>query len=236
MALHSASRTRFKVLLSPKKARSNSLVFNLESFLHSTGLGKSIANFKAKDAIFRQGDQVRNVFYIQKGGVKLIVVNKFGREAVVAILAAGDFFGEVCLAGQPISIATATCLAPTSLLVIKKKEMIRVLRAEQDFSDYFIAYMLGRNTRVEQDLIDQLFNNCEKRLARTLLTLAQYGKADQPHKLITNLSQETLTEMIGTTRSRVNFFMNKFRDLGFIQYSNRSIQINKSLLSVVLDD
>jgi len=236
MALLSAPRTRFNVLLSPKKARSNSLVFNLESFLHSTGLGKSIANFKGKDAIFRQGDKVRNVFYVQKGGVKLIVANKLGREAVVAILEPGDFFGEVCLGSQPTSIATAVCLAPTTLLVIKKREMIRVLRAEQDFSDYFIAYMLGRNTRAEQDLIDQLFNNCEKRLARTLLVLAQYGKADQPHKLITNLSQETLAQMIGTTRSHVSFFMNKFRDLDFIRYSSGFIQINKSLLSVVLDD
>jgi CRP/FNR family cyclic AMP-dependent transcriptional regulator len=171
MALHSAPRTRFKVLLSPKKARPKNLVFNLESFLHSTGLGKSIANFKAKDAIFRQGDQVRNVFYIRKGGVKLIVVNQLGREAVVAILGPGDFFGEVCLTNQPVSIATTICLVPTTLLAIKKKEMIQLLSTERAFSDHFIAYMLGRNIRVEQDLIDQLFNNCEKRLARTLLSV-----------------------------------------------------------------
>jgi len=195
-----------------------------------------MSKYNAKDLIFKQGEQANNVFYIQKGSVKLTVVNPLGREAVISILGTGDFFGERCLASQPNSIATAICLAPTSLLVIEKKEMIRVLSAEHTFSDYFIACMLERNIRVEQDLIDQLFNNSEKRLARTLLMLAQYGKTDQPYKLITNLSHETLSEMIGTTRSRVNFFMNKFRDLDFIQYSNCSIQINKSLLSVVLQD
>jgi len=236
MAQLAATRAPLKAFPSRKKANSKGPVFNVESFLYSTGLGKSIAQFKHKETIFSQGDSAKEVFYIQKGGVKLIVVNETGREAVVAILEAGDFFGEGCLTTQSISVATAICLAPTTLLVIKKKEMIQVLSAEHVFSDHFIAYMLGRNMRVEQDLIDQLFNNCEKRLARTLLILAQYGKKDQPNKVITHLSQETLAEMIGTTRSRVNFFMNKFRDLGFIQYSNRSIQINKSLLSVVLHD
>jgi CRP/FNR family cyclic AMP-dependent transcriptional regulator len=236
MSSIAALRAPLKVLLSPRKARSKKLVFNLESFLHSTGLGKSIATFKAKDTIFSQGDRIRKVFYIQKGCVKLMVVNQLGREAVVAILRPGDFFGEVCLTSQSISIATAICLVPTTLLAIMKKEMIQVLSTEHAFTDHFIVYMLGRNMRVEQDLIDQLFNNCEKRLARTLLMLAQYGKTDQPHKLITNLSQETLSEMVGTTRSRVNFFMNRFRDLGFIQYSNRDVHISKSLLRVLLQD
>jgi CRP/FNR family cyclic AMP-dependent transcriptional regulator len=236
MASLSAAQIRVNVLPSPKKARSNSLVFNVESFLHSTGLGKSISKYNAKESIFRQGEQAENVFYIQKGSVKLIVVSPLGREAVISILGTGDFFGEGCLASQPNSIATAICLAPTNLLAIKKTEMLRVLRAEPTFAEHFIAYMLERNMRVEQDLIDQLFNNSETRLARTLLILAQYGKTDQPHKLITNLSQETLAEMVGTTRSRVKFFMNKFRNLGFIQYYSRSIKINKSLLSVVLHD
>ena len=174
--------------------------------------------------------------YIQEGIVKLTVVNASGREAVVAILGRGDFFGEGCLATQSISFATAIALESTTLLVIEKKEMSRVLRTEHKFSDHFIAYMLGRNMRVEQDLIDQLFNSTEKRLARTLLMLADYGKKDQPNKMVAKLSQETLGEMIGTTRSRVSFFMNKFRKLGFIQYSKRDIYIDKSLLSVVLHD
>jgi CRP-like cAMP-binding protein len=236
MASVAVARAPIEVFPSPKKAKSKRLVFNVESFLDSTGLGKSTALFNRKDTVFRQGDPAKEVFYIQKGSVKLIVVNESGREAVVAILGPGDFLGEGCLTTQSISIATATCLAPTTLLVIRKKEMIQVLSAEHAFSDHFIAYMLGRNMRVEQDLIDQLFNNSEKRLARTLLMLAQYGKQDQPNKTIAHLSQETLAEMIGTTRSRVNFFMNKFRDLGFIQYSKRDIYINKSLLGVVLHD
>jgi len=236
MLLTKPTRGRMEASPFRKKASSKRPVFNVESFLYSTGLGKSIAQFKRNDIIFRQGDAAREVFYVQKGSVKLTVVNESGREAVVAILAAGDFFGEGCLTTQSISVATAVCIAATTLLAIKKQEMIQVLSAEHAFSDHFIAYMLGRNMRVEQDLIDQLFNNSEKRLARTLLMLAQYGRKDQPNKMIAHLSQETLAEMIGTTRSRVNFFMNKFRDLGFIQYSNRSIHINKSLLSVVLHD
>jgi CRP/FNR family cyclic AMP-dependent transcriptional regulator len=236
MASVTAVRAPLKVLSSPKKAKSESLVFSVESFLNSTGLGKSTALFKRKETVFRQGGPAKEVFYIQKGGVKLIVVNESGKEAVVAILGPGDFLGEGCLTIQSTSMATAICLVPTTLVVIEKKEMMKVLSAEHAFSDYFIAYMLGRNIRVEQDLIDQLFNNSEKRLARTLLMLAQYGKQDRPNKIIAYLSQETLAEMIGTTRSRVNFFMNKFRDLGFIEYSTSDIHINKSLLSVVLHD
>jgi len=234
----STAIARANVKFSPtlEKATSKSLAFNVKSFLDSTGLGKTIATFGKNSTVFGQGDLAKSVMYIQRGSVKLTVVNGSGREAVVAILGPGDFFGEGCLATQSFSFATAMTLEPTTLLVIEKKEMTRVLRTEHKFSDHFIAYMLGRNLRVEQDLIDQLFNSCEKRLARTLLMLAHYGKKDEPNKMVAKLSQETLAEMIGTTRSRVNFFMNKFRTLGFIQYSKRDIYIDKSLLSVVLDD
>jgi CRP/FNR family cyclic AMP-dependent transcriptional regulator len=178
--------------------------------------------------------------YIQKGGVKLSVINKLGKEAVVAVLGPGDFVGEACIAGQSVCMATATTVAPTTVLVIEKSEMIRVLHEEHEFSDRFIAYMLARNLRVEGDLIDQLFNSSEKRLARTLLLLARYGKQKQPQKVVAKISQETLAEMIGTTRSRVNFFMNKFRKQGFIEYhgeiENGEIHIDNSLLSVVLHD
>jgi CRP-like cAMP-binding protein len=173
--------------------------------------------------------------YIQAGGVKLSVVNEVGKEAVVAILGSGDFFGEGGMAGQSVRIGTAAAVVPTRLLVIEKNEMIRVLHAEHTFSDRFVSYMLSRNIRVEADLIDQLFNSSEKRLARTLLLLARYGKEDQPEGMIPKVSQETLADMIGTTRSRVNFFMNKFRKLGFIHY-NGGLQVHKSLLSVVLHE
>ena len=171
--------------------------------------------------------------YIQEGGVKLTVVNESGREAVVAILGPGDFFGEGCLTGLPFRMATATAMAGSTMLVIDKKEMIRALHREHEFSDRFIVYMLARNIRVEEDLIDQLFNSIEKRLARTLLMLARYGNQDQPQKMLPKISQETLAGMIGTTRSRVNVFMNKFRKLGFIKYDG-GIKIDDSLLSVVL--
>ena len=173
--------------------------------------------------------------YIQRGGVKLTVVNEAGKEAVVAVLGPGDFFGEGCLAGQSIRMATATAIAATIMLVIEKKELIRVLHEEHEFSDRFIAHMLARNIRVEEDLIDQLFNSSEKRLARTLLLLSRYDGQDQPQKVIPKVSQEMLAEMIGTTRSRVNYFMNKFRKLGFIKYDG-DIHVNKSLLSIVLCD
>ena len=188
-----------------------------------------------KETVFAQGDPAENVMYIQEGGVKLTVVNEPGKEAVVAILGPGDFLGEGCLAGQSTCIATATTIAPTTVLVIEKNEMIRVLHEEHEFSDRFISYVLSRNIRVEEDLIDQLFNSTEKRLARTLLLLARYGKESQSQKVIPKVSQEMLAEMIGTTRSRVNLFMNKFRKLGFIKY-NGEIHINDSLLSVVLHE
>jgi len=207
----------------------------VQSFLDSAGLGRKVDKFRGKETIFAQGDPAKNVMYIQEGGVRLTVVNEAGKEAVVAILGRGDFLGEGCLAGQSICMATATSIAPTTVLVIEKAEMIRALHEEHQLSDRFIAYMLGRNIRVEEDLIDQLFNSSEKRLARTLLLLARYGAQDQPQKVLPKVSQEMLAEMIGTARSRVNFFMNKFRKLGFIEY-NGEIHINNSLLSVVLHD
>jgi CRP/FNR family transcriptional regulator, cyclic AMP receptor protein len=209
--------------------------FDVKSFLDSAGLGRRIDKFHTKETIFSQGDTARNVLYIQEGGVKLTVVNKSGKEAVVGILGPGDFLGEACLAGQSICIATAKAIAPTSVRVIAKDEMMKTLHREHGLSDRFISYMLARNIRFESDLIDQLFNSSEKRLARTLLLLARYGATGHPHKVLPKISQETLAEMIGTTRSRVNFFMNKFRKLGFIQY-NGEIRINDSLLSVVLHD
>ena len=173
--------------------------------------------------------------YIQEGGVRLSVVSEDGKEAVVAMLGSGDFFGEGCLAGQSVRMGTATAITPSTVLVIEKSEMFKVLHEQHALSDRFIAFMLARNIRIEEDLIDQLFNSSEKRLARTLLLLARYGSEDKPHGVLPKVSQETLAEMIGTTRSRVNFFMNKFRKLGFIRY-NGGLQINTSLLSVVLHD
>jgi CRP/FNR family cyclic AMP-dependent transcriptional regulator len=224
-----------KVPRSPPKTNSRNPAFDVESFLDSAGLGRNVAKFLGNETIFAQGDLAKNVMYIQEGGVKLTVVNETGKEAVMRILGSGDFFGEGCLAGQSIRMATATTIAPTTVLVIEKNEVIRVLHEEHEFSDRFIAQMLVRNIRVEEDLVDQLFNSSEKRLARTLLLLARYGAQDQPQKVIPKVSQEMLAEMIGTTRSRVNFFMNKFRRLGFIQYDGE-IHVNRSLLSVVLHD
>lgn len=210
-------------------------LFNAQEFLDSTGIARKVTEFKKKETIFSQGDPCNNVLYIQKGGVRLSVVNKTGKEAVVAVLGPGDFLGEGCLASQPLRIGTATAISPTTALVIEKKEMIRVLHHEHEFSDRFISFMLARNIRIEEDLIDQLFNSSEKRLARTLLLLSRYGKEDRPQRVLPKVSQEMLAEMVGTTRSRVNFFMNKFRKLGFIKY-NGGLQINTSLLSVVLHE
>jgi CRP/FNR family transcriptional regulator, cyclic AMP receptor protein len=231
-----AKRVSVKLPRSPQKANPRVTAFDVKSFLNSTGLGRKVGKFQRKETVFAQGDPARNVMYIQDGGVRLSVVNEAGREAVVATLGPGDFFGEGCLAGQSICIATATAVAPTTVLVIEKKEMIRVLHGEHQFSDRFITYMLTRNIRVEEDLVDQLFNSSEKRLARTLLLLARYGAEDHPEKVLPKVPQEMLAEMIGTTRSRVSFFMNKFRKLGFIQYNKSGIRIDNSLLSVVLHD
>jgi CRP/FNR family cyclic AMP-dependent transcriptional regulator len=235
MASSAGRRARAKVVRSPQRTKSKFAGFDVQSFLDSAGVGRTVCKFPAKETISHQGDPAKNVLYIQEGGVKLTVVNESGKEAVVAILGPGDFFGEGCLAGQSVCMATASTVTPTTVLRIEKDEMIRVLHAEHEFSDRFIAHMLGRNIRVEEDLIDQLFNSSEKRLARTLLLLARYGAGDQPKKVLPKVSQEMLAEMIGTTRSRVNFFMNKFRKLGFIKY-NGEIHVNNSLLSVVLHD
>jgi CRP/FNR family cyclic AMP-dependent transcriptional regulator len=219
---------------SPGKSKT-ALAFDVETFLNSTGLARRVTEFRRRECIFSQGDAAHHVMYIQKGGVKLMVVNDIGKEAVVAMLGPGDFLGEGCLAGQAVRMGTAVAITPVSALIIKKSEMIRVLHAEHSFSDLFVSYMLTRNIRIEEDLVDQLFNSSEKRLARTLLLLARYGRSTEPQKVLHSISQETLAEMVGTTRSRVNFFMNKFRKLGFIKY-NGGLQINSSLLSVVLHD
>jgi CRP/FNR family transcriptional regulator, cyclic AMP receptor protein len=209
--------------------------FDVEGFLNSAGIARTIVDFGKRKTLFSQGDACNNIMYIQKGGVKISVVSKGGKEAVVGILGPGDFIGEGGMAGQPVRMATATAVAPVTALVIENKEMFRVLHTESAFSDRFITYMLERNVRIEEDLIDQLFNSSEKRLARTLLLLARYGKQDKPQRVLPKIPQETLAEMIGTTRSRVNFFMNKFRKMGFIKY-NGGMQINASLLSVVLHE
>jgi CRP/FNR family cyclic AMP-dependent transcriptional regulator len=209
--------------------------FDAQGFLDSTGVARKAVEFRKKETIFAQGDSAKHVMYIQQGGVKLSVVNSAGKEAVVAVLKSGDFFGEGCLAGQAIRMGSATSTGPSTVLVIDKEEMIRVLHSQHEFSDRFIAHMLSRNIRVEEDLIDQLFNSTEKRLARALLLLARYGKSDEPQRVLPKVSQETLAEMIGTTRSRVNLFMNKFKKLGFID-TRDGLEINSSLLSVVLHD
>jgi CRP/FNR family cyclic AMP-dependent transcriptional regulator len=218
-----------------KTVRARPPTFEVQAFLDSAGLARTIMEFQAKDTIFTQGDLGKDVMYIQKGSVKLSVVSKTGKEAVVAMLKPGDFVGEGALAGQPMRMATATAIVPVTLLVIGLKEMIRVLHVEHEFSDRFIAYMVGRNIRIEEDLVDQLFNSSEKRLARTLLLLARYGNHEKPQFVLPKISQETLAEMVGTTRSRVNFFMNKFKKLGFIDYDG-GLHVNDSLLSVVLHD
>jgi CRP/FNR family transcriptional regulator, cyclic AMP receptor protein len=218
-----------------KHAFAKEFPFNLRVFLETAGAARMIVKYRRSEKIYSQGDSANGVNYIQKGGVRLSVINEDGKEAVVAILGPGDFFGEGCLAGQPVLMGSATAIAPTSILFIEKKEMMRALRTEHALSDLFISHMLTRNIRIEEDLIDQLFNSSEKRLARSLLLLARYGKEDQAQGVIPKISQEMLAEMIGTTRSRVNFFMNKFRKLGFIKY-NGGLQVNASLLSVVLHD
>lgn len=214
---------------------STSLAFDVDQFLNSAGVARRIMEFRKSETIYSQGNPTRGLKYIQEGGVRLSVINKSGKEAVVAMLGPGEFFGEGCLAGQSVCMETATAIVPTSILFIEKAEMIRLLHEEHTLSERFIAHMLARNLRVEEDLIDHLFNSSEKRLARTLLLLARYGKQDEPQRVVAKIPQEVLAEMIGTTRSRVNFFMNKFRKLGFIEYDHE-IRINPSLLSVVLHD
>jgi|SRR5271165_7089000 len=212
-----------------------SATFDTEAFLSSAGLARTIMDFQKKETLFSQGDTCKTIMYIQKGTVKISVVSKTGKEAVVGMLGQGDFIGEGGLAGQSMRMGTATAATLVTALVIDNVEMSRVLHLEPTFSDHFITFMLRRNVRIEEDLIDQLFNSSEKRLARTLLLLARYGKEAHIHKVLPKIPQETLAEMVGTTRSRVNFFMNKFKKLGFIKY-NGGLQINASLLSVVLHD
>jgi CRP/FNR family cyclic AMP-dependent transcriptional regulator len=225
-----------KAIASSSKVRSKkNPAFNAQAFLDSAGLARKVVEYGKSEKIYTQGESAGNVLYIQKGGIKLSVINEVGKEAVVAMLGPSDFFGEGGMAGQLVRMGTATAITPTTLLVIEKEEMIRVLHTEHAFSDRFLAHMLSRNIRIEQDLVDLLFNSSEKRLARTLLLLARYGKGDQPQKILPKVSQETLAEMIGTTRSRVNFFMNKFKKLGFIRY-NGGLHIDASLLSVVLHE
>ena len=211
--------------------------FNAQAFLDSAGVSKTVISYGRNDLVFAQGEPAPDVLYIQSGGVKLSVISKTGKEAVVAMLGPGDFFGEGCLAGQPLRMGSATAITPSAILRIGKDKMFRLLRRQHAMSDRFLSHMLTRNIRIEEDLIDQLFNSAEKRLARTLLLLARYGGEDQPAKLVPKISQETLAEMIGTTRSRVNFFLNKFKKLGFIEYDGElPLKINSSLLSVVLHD
>jgi CRP/FNR family transcriptional regulator, cyclic AMP receptor protein len=205
-------------------------VFDVASFL-GMGVAKK-REFRKKQTLFSQGEPAKEVFYIQEGSIKVAVTSAAGKEAVVVILGPGDFLGESCLVGQPLWIATATAMTPGSALVVEKASMLRLLHAEHEFSDRFISYMVTRNLRTEEDLIDQLFNSSEKRLARTLLLLARYGKSNQA-LTIPKVSQSVLAEMIGTTRTRVNYFMNKFKKLGFIEY-NGVLKVNSSLLNVVL--
>jgi CRP/FNR family cyclic AMP-dependent transcriptional regulator len=209
--------------------------FDAHVYLESAGVSRRVVQLEKKQNIYCQGDAAHGVMYIREGGVKLTVVNGAGKEAVVTIFGPGDFFGEGCMTGETIRMRTATAIAPTTLLVIEKDEMLRLLHTEHEFSDRFIAHLLARKLRAEEDLIDQLFNSSEKRLARTLLLLARHGQQDQPHRVLPKVSQELLAEMVGTTRSRVNYFMNKFRRRGFIQYDGQ-IRINRSLLGVVLQD
>jgi CRP/FNR family transcriptional regulator, cyclic AMP receptor protein len=220
------------------KANSRSRAFDAELFLDSTGVGRRVAKFQPKETIFSQGEPGKHVMYLREGGVNLTVVNTVGKEVVVEILGPGDFFGLRSLGDHTVYTATATAMAPTTALVVEKDEMIRVLHAEHAISDRFIASLLARNGRAEEALIDQLFNSTEKRLARTLLLRARYGKRGHPQKMLPKVSQEMLAEIVGTTRSRINFFVNKFRKLGFVEYGHglQGVQVNKSLLDVVLHD
>jgi CRP-like cAMP-binding protein len=211
-------------------------IFQPAAFLAKTGLGRTIVDLTANQTIFSQGDAANAVFYIQKGKVKLTVISKRGKEATIALLGAGNFLGEECIATiQPQRMSTAVVITPTTVLRIERKEMMRVLHEEQLFSEVFVSYLLARNARIQEDLVDHLFNSSEKRLARALLLLAQFGKEGAPETVIPKISQETLAEMIGTTRSRVSFFMNRFRKLGFIEY-NGKLSVHSSLLNVILHD
>lgn len=216
--------------------RRNTAAFEPAAFLAKTGLGRTIDELKKGQTIFSQGDAANAVFYVQKGRIKLTVISKRGKEATIALLGSGSFLGEECIAViQPQRMATATALTASTILRIERKEMVRVLHEEKLFSEVFVSHLLARNTRIQEDLVDQLFNSSEKRLARALLLLAQFGKDGAPETVIPKIGQETLAEMIGTTRSRVSFFMNRFRKLGFIEY-NGKLSVHSSLLNVILHD
>ena len=209
--------------------------FDPNAFLATVNGGRSVSNYQNHQTIFSQGDPADAVFYIQEGKVKVCVISKLGKEAVVALHKEGEFFGEGCLSGQPLRLATAATMTECVILRIDKATMVRVLHEESAFSEMFLAYLLARNARVEEDLVDQLFNSSEKRLARLLLIMANFGKEGKPEPVIAKISQETLAEMIGTTRSRVSHFMNKFRKLGFIEY-NGTLKVHTSLLNMVLHE
>jgi CRP-like cAMP-binding protein len=209
--------------------------FDPQSFLAKIGKGRSLTPYRKNQPIFAQGDPADSLFYIQKGKVKLTVVSRHGKEAIVAVLGPADFFGEGCLAGQPRRMATASALGDCSIVRIAKPVAIKVIRDQPKFSELFLTYLLSRNIRIEEDLVDRLFNSSEKRLARILLLLANFGKEGRPEPVIPKVSQETLAEMVGTTRARVNFFMNKFRKLGFVSYDG-GMEVHSSLLDVVLHD
>ena len=209
------------------------LAFDPKTFLATVNHGRTVTEYRAGDVVFLQASPADSVFYIQKGRIKIVVASKQGKEAVVALLGPGEFFGEGCLIGQPLRLSTARAMIASEVMRVSKAEMIRVLHTEPAFGELFTAHLLTRNSRVEEDLVDQLFNSSEKRLARTLLLLANFGKEGGPQPITTRISQETLAEIIGTTRSRVSQFMNKFRKLGFIEY-NGHLQIHSSLLSVLL--
>jgi CRP/FNR family transcriptional regulator, cyclic AMP receptor protein len=219
----------------PRSAPPTPPVFDVYAFLKLAKVSPRTVRFATGAVVFAQGAPASSVFYVQEGGIKLSVLSTSGKEAVVAMLGPGDFLGEGCLAGQPLRMGTATTVVRTAVLRIPKRDMVRLLHERPEFSDRFIEHMLTRNIRIEEDLVDQLFNSSEKRLARTLLLLARYGREDTTHRVLPKLSQETLAEMVGTTRSRVNFFMNKFRKLGLIEY-NGGLKVNNSLLSIVLHD
>jgi CRP-like cAMP-binding protein len=224
-----ALRTRTDVA-----AAKTRLEFDVRTYLESAGPARKVLKYRAGQTVFSQGEPANDIRYLQKGAIKLSVLSQIGKEAIIAMLAPGDFFGEGALAGQLLRIGTATAITACSVLTIDKDAVIRLLRDEPTFSSRFLSYMLTRNIRIEADLVDQLFNSSKKRLARTLLLMARYGESN-PHRVLPKISQEALAEMIGCTRTRVNFFMNKFRKLGFIEY-NGGLKVNSSLLTVVLHD
>jgi len=230
-------RIRSALTQTAKATATTAADFSVQGFLDSTGIATKVMQYRRDETVFTQGDVCAHVWYIQSGGIKLSVLSRTGKEAVIAMLGPTEFFGEGCLAGQERRMGSATAVTPSAVLRIDKGHMAHLLHKQHTMSDWFISHILTRNIRIEEDLIDQLFNSSEKRLARTLLLLARYGRQAKPTREVPQISQATLAEMVGTTRSRVNFFLNKFRRLGFIEYNGElPIRINNSLLSVVLHD